>query len=113
MTEYSDRFLSLHVSILDKPYCTSERKVYGVARGEKVSVECDVTAVPPVTGFRWAFNNSGNHLDITDVQMVESSSRATYAPLTSRDYGSLLCWGINKIGKQREPCVFHIIPAGK
>ncbi|CAH2012835.1 unnamed protein product [Acanthoscelides obtectus] len=29
------------------------------------------------------------------------------------DYGTLLCWGRNEIGMQKEPCVFYINPAGK
>ena len=32
--------------------------------------------------------------------------------MTELDYGSLLCWGINELGKQEEPCVFAILPAG-
>jgi hypothetical protein len=28
------------------------------------------------------------------------------------DYGSLLCWGVNSVGQQLEPCVIHILPAG-
>lgn len=30
-----------------------------------------------------------------------------------QDYGTLLCSGSNEMGMQTEPCVFHIIPAGK
>lgn len=29
------------------------------------------------------------------------------------DYGTLMCWADNAVGQQREPCVFHIIAAGK
>lgn len=29
------------------------------------------------------------------------------------DYGSLLCWATNSIGRQDVPCIFHLIPAGK
>jgi hypothetical protein len=28
------------------------------------------------------------------------------------DYGSLLCWGVNSVGQQLDPCVIHILPAG-
>jgi hypothetical protein len=29
------------------------------------------------------------------------------------DFGTILCWGSNTVGQQREPCVFHLIAAGK
>ena len=29
------------------------------------------------------------------------------------DYGSLMCWATNTIGRQEQPCVFHLIPAGR
>ena len=41
-----------------------------------------------------------------------TQSVAQYVPMTELDYGSLLCWGINELGKQEEPCVFSILPAG-
>ena len=33
-------------------------------------------------------------------------------PQTELDYGSLLCFGFNTLGKQLQPCVFTILPAG-
>ena len=42
-----------------------------------------------------------------------SVSVASYKPKTEMDYGTLLCWGDNELGRQAVPCVFHIIPAGK
>lgn len=35
-----------------------------------------------------------------------------YSPMTELDYGTLLCSATNKIGKQKHPCIFHIIAAG-
>ena len=29
------------------------------------------------------------------------------------DFGSILCWASNEIGRQNEPCIFHLLPAGK
>lgn len=29
------------------------------------------------------------------------------------DYGSLMCWATNSIGRMTEPCIFHLIPAGR
>ncbi|KAK8725666.1 hypothetical protein OTU49_010679, partial [Cherax quadricarinatus] len=39
-------------------------------------------------------------------------STVSYTPNTELDYGTLLCWGINTVGLQRHPCVFHVFPAG-
>lgn len=32
--------------------------------------------------------------------------------MTELDYGTMLCWGKNEIGMQKDPCVFIINPAG-
>ena len=42
-----------------------------------------------------------------------TNSVLEYIPRTEMDYGNLLCWATNSVGKQVEPCVFHVIPAGK
>jgi hypothetical protein len=45
--------------------------------------------------------------------MVDGTvSIASYKPKTEMDYGTMLCWGDNELGRQSVPCVFHIIPAG-
>ena len=43
---------------------------------------------------------------------TNSRSVVEYVPRTEMDYGSLLCWATNSIGRQREPCIFHLVPAG-
>lgn len=43
----------------------------------------------------------------------ETINQLTYTPKSERDYGTLACWGKNKIGKQVEPCLFQIVPAGE
>lgn len=42
-----------------------------------------------------------------------SRSVLTYTPVSELDYGTVMCWAENTAGRQREPCVFHIIAAGK
>ena len=39
-------------------------------------------------------------------------SVVNYIPVTELDYGTLLCWAENDIGKQQVPCVFQILTAG-
>jgi len=41
-----------------------------------------------------------------------TKSVVEYVPRTELDYGSLLCWATNSVGRQRSPCVFHLVPAG-
>ncbi|KAL3207751.1 hypothetical protein MRX96_039541 [Rhipicephalus microplus] len=41
-----------------------------------------------------------------------SRSVASYVPRDKADYGTLLCWATNKIGRQKEPCRFQIVPIG-
>jgi len=44
---------------------------------------------------------------------VETVSELIYTPKGERDYGTLACYGRNAIGKQSEPCVFQVVPAGE
>ena len=36
----------------------------------------------------------------------------SYSAQSELDYGSVLCWAENELGKQDRPCVFHLMPAG-
>lgn len=55
-------------------------------------------------------------IDVMQISFITlysgTTSIVTYTPITELDYGTLLCLASNKIGKQRVPCVFHIIAAG-
>ncbi len=99
------------------PYCRPDQvQVFGVAREESVRISCEVVANPiGSVNFEWRFNTSGGEI----VDMPHDRFRSTttksvveYTPRTELDYGSLLCWAKNSIGKMMEPCVFHLIPAG-
>lgn len=54
-------------------------------------------------------------VDIPQAHVTSDRTRSTasYTPMTELDYGTLLCWGSNDQGTQLEPCVYHIVPAGK
>lgn len=64
--------------------------------------------------FTWKFNNSAEAIDIPASHIFTdgANSHALYIPMTELDYGTLLCWGRNEIGVQKEPCVYYINPAG-
>ena len=35
-----------------------------------------------------------------------------YSPKSEMDYGVVACWASNTVGNQKEPCLFHVVPAG-
>ena len=45
------------------------------------------------------------------IRVNGSVSTVDYIPRTELDYGSLLCWASSEVGRQSQPCVFHLSPA--
>ncbi|KAK3883941.1 hypothetical protein Pcinc_011763, partial [Petrolisthes cinctipes] len=98
------------------PVCGSqERTQHSVAKRENAEVSCRVDANPPVVTFRWTFNNTAEAINVPEGRfvVVGTESRVNYTPMNELDYGTLLCWANNSVGIQAQPCVFHILPAGK
>lgn len=87
---------------------------YQVALNTKTEVVCHVLSKPslPVT-FHWLFNTSKEMIDIQQDQMRTNGTESIvdYVPRTALDYGSLLCWAENSVGRQSAPCVFRLVPA--
>ncbi|XP_049814005.1 hemicentin-1-like [Schistocerca nitens] len=73
----------------------------------RADIRCEVDANPPAGAFRWAFNSSGGGDELA------GSASISYTPHTDLDYGHLLCWAANRVGRQAAACVFHIVPAGR
>lgn len=45
------------------------------------------------------------------------SSRGTdsilrYSPKSELEFGVVACWASNSVGDQKDPCLFHVVPAG-
>ncbi|KAG8320552.1 hypothetical protein J6590_066014 [Homalodisca vitripennis] len=98
------------------PVCKpGQQKVVGVARHEIAKVMCEVEANPTDVHFTWKFNNSGETFDLPSSHVASERTRsiASYTPRTEVEYGTLLCWGRNELGHQKQPCVYHVIPAGR
>ncbi|CAN7982930.1 unnamed protein product, partial [Ixodes hexagonus] len=96
------------------PVCKKRQNlVYGVARDEEAEISCEVEADPGELSFKWALNNSVETFDVKTFVVNGTASVATYRPRWKHSYGLLYCWAQNSIGVQREPCAFHIIPAGE
>nr|XP_018907738.1 PREDICTED: nephrin [Bemisia tabaci]XP_018907739.1 PREDICTED: nephrin [Bemisia tabaci] len=107
------------LKIMFKPTCKPEQKrVYGVARHEDAKVICEVDSYPPPDSFRWSFNNTAETIEVPQSRYSSGEKRRslsilTYKPVSEMDYGSVMCWATNTAGSQKEPCVFHIVAAGK
>ncbi|XP_068152955.1 nephrin isoform X1 [Drosophila tropicalis] len=104
------------LNILYAPTCAqNQSKIYGVAKQEDARIKCVVDANPHDVDFSWTFNNSAESIDVATNHITRSgtTSIVTYTPITELDYGTLLCVASNKIGRQRVPCVYHIIAAGR
>jgi len=89
--------------------------VVGASLDEVLKVRCHVTADPGDVSFLWQFNNSGENFEVEHSRFGTgngSTSELFYTPKSERDYGTLTCWGRNAIGRQTEPCVFQLVPAG-
>uniref|UniRef100_A0A8W7P1S1 Ig-like domain-containing protein n=1 Tax=Anopheles coluzzii TaxID=1518534 RepID=A0A8W7P1S1_ANOCL len=92
------------------------KKIYGVARNEAAEILCQVDAYPPPESFKWSFNNTAETIDMPQSGYrvhAEQASSLTYTPVKELDYGTIMCWADNVVGQQKEPCVFHLIAAGK
>ena len=91
--------------------------MHGVGKGEMVDVICAVSANPRGVKFDWTFNNSAEFIRVPGGRALTAkngtTSKLTYTPKTDKDYGTLMCSASNEVGRQRKPCIFHIILAGK
>ncbi|XP_071532984.1 uncharacterized protein [Panulirus ornatus] len=106
---------AVQLSVKFAPLCREGQKVvYGGGKHEELNITCSVEAHPEPTSFRWAFNSSSEVVDIPSSKfwvVGNGKSQASYTPRTHLDYGSLLCWANNDVGRQLKPCIYHIIHA--
>lgn len=97
----------------DVPVCRpGQPQTYSVDRGEQADIRCEVESNPPAHDFRWKFNTSA--VESSELQVTDDIKNVLeFKPQNENDYGTVLCWGLNSIGVQVEPCVFLVVPAGK
>jgi len=119
----------LSLRIQYAPRCRSSvATVTGISRQEAAPLNCYVDADPPDVHFWWTF--LGTPMKSNGTMLVTSggdallldrslfSSRGTdsvlrYSPKSELDFGVVACWASNTVGNQRDPCLFHVVPAGK
>ncbi|VVC29732.1 Fibronectin type III,Immunoglobulin subtype,Immunoglobulin-like domain,Immunoglobulin-like [Cinara cedri] len=99
-----------HIDVKYEPSCiTNQQHVYGAHKGETAWVKCKVNSNPTPTSFRWAFNNSVSGL----INVANSDKSLATIKFKVTDFGTLLCWATNSLATQSQPCVYHIVPAGR
>ncbi|XP_064554538.1 hemicentin-1 [Drosophila montana] len=107
----------VELKVMYKPICRpDQKKIYGVARSESAEIVCEVDAFPPPENFKWSFNNTAETFDMPQSGFRPHSAQGstlTYTPVKEMDFGTIMCWADNNVGQQKEPCVFHLIAAGK
>ncbi|XP_059469955.1 hemicentin-1 isoform X2 [Neocloeon triangulifer] len=106
----------VELRIMYVPTCRDEREeLLGALKHETVVVRCEVDANPPIVSFTWTFNNSGDVAEVPHSKVTSdaTTSRLNYTPVADMDYGTLACWGANAVGRQRNPCIFQVVAAGR
>ncbi|XP_022257833.1 hemicentin-2-like [Limulus polyphemus] len=103
----------IHLRVEFAPVCKpGQRTVYGTAVHETVRVLCEVDADPEEVTFRWMFNNSRGKREVLSFKDDFTRSVASFIPQSQEDYGTLVCWGSNRVGVQKEPCFYNVIAVG-
>ncbi|XP_066142755.1 neural cell adhesion molecule 2-like isoform X1 [Euwallacea fornicatus] len=110
----------IQLKVMYKPLCNKNQKfLYGVAKHEKANILCEVESYPPPSKFTWSFNHSEEVKEVSitpetfNPNDIIYSSNFSFTPVSDLDYGTVMCWASNFPGKQEEPCIFHVIGAGK
>ncbi|CAH2095620.1 unnamed protein product [Euphydryas editha] len=115
MGETSSQAVYLRVQFA--PVCAQATpRVVGARLDEPLLVRCAVRADPTDLTFTWQFNNSGESFQVSPARYVPKGGTASelrYRAASERDYGALLCRASNSVGRQHQPCVFQIVPAGE
>ncbi|XP_071512423.1 nephrin-like [Panulirus ornatus] len=98
------------------PVCSDPSgKVIGAAKQDEVEMLCRVNASPSQVSFRWYFRSPESLVNISAEQFTvqDRTSLLTYRVHKETDYGEVLCFAMNDMGEQSQPCTFTVVPAGK
>ncbi|KAL1472770.1 hypothetical protein MTO96_003970 [Rhipicephalus appendiculatus] len=98
---------TLQLRVQHAPLCkANQHVVYAASRHQEVEVHCEVEADPSNVTFEWRFNSTLQQRPLKSFSAQGTSSVARYIPHSHTEYGTLLCTASNRIGKQRQPCLF-------
>ncbi|XP_048509364.1 hemicentin-2 isoform X2 [Athalia rosae] len=94
-----------------------ESQEVSALRDEPLALLCEVEAVPgDAVRFSWTYNGTlGDVLPLPSTRARNEGLTSTleYVVAGESDFGTLACWASNSVGRQKTPCVFHVIPAKK
>ena len=94
------------LTVLFPPVCEDQPRMVRVALHQLITVSCKVEAAPSSdVSFHWVFKANEEEVDIPVAQMRISGSTSVvdYVPRTPKDYGTLLCWAENGVGRMKSP----------
>ena len=101
------------LTVLFPPVCEDQPRMVRVALHQLITVSCKVEAAPSSDlSFHWVFKANEEEVDIPVAQMRISGSTSVvdYVPRTPQDYGTLLCWAENGVGRMKSPCQVELRP---
>ncbi|XP_049877569.1 nephrin-like [Pectinophora gossypiella] len=108
---------SVSLQVRYAPVCktSNDGVVYGALKEETVLLDCSVDSSPPPTSFSWTFNSSGEQMELGSSLYTSSgySSTLRYTPTKDKHYGTVQCSATNSVGKQRAPCMYRVVSAGR
>ncbi|XP_064096588.1 uncharacterized protein LOC135208394 [Macrobrachium nipponense] len=101
------------------PICAGlagQERIEGAGRGMVVKAKCRVEAQPS-SNLVWSWvrkrTDGSEEILFHDNYVVEGlTSTLTVVPERREDYGRLLCRATNKVGRQKQPCIVNLVPAG-
>ncbi|XP_064471146.1 basement membrane-specific heparan sulfate proteoglycan core protein-like [Ornithodoros turicata] len=104
---------TLRLTVVHPPECKTSNVIeHSASYGEIVRIPCDVDANPDEVHFDWLFNTTERTRRIKSFTINGTRSVATLIPNGKSDYGFLLCWASNAVGRQKDPCAFRLVQAG-
>ncbi|KAK2707869.1 hypothetical protein QYM36_015522 [Artemia franciscana] len=118
-------YFGLHVVFLVTyygyaPKCKTDEVIKAAgSRGETTTLACEVDADPTDVHFWWTFTPVSNI--VAEAILLPRStfiisglkSVLKYSPKNESDFGTIGCWASNNAGSQKEPCLYHLVTAGR
>lgn len=104
---------SIPITIMYLPVCRNkEHQTYRIGRGERLNLTCDVDAEPEAATFRWSIWAPMRSGPQRSWMTNRPYSLVQLVPDAEVLGATLMCWGVNIVGVQKEPCNFELVKIG-